>query len=213
MRRTNAEIRKTARTALDGQWGKGILAYVVYLLVVAPVPSIASFLYPEDMGIQTVSSLWALLCIPLIWGFRVFFLRVIRNEQPSLGGLFGGYKDFVRIFVTVLLQGVFIALWSLLFIVPGIIKALSYSMTSYILHDHPDLKYNGAINESMRLMRGCKMKLFVLFLSFIGWSLLCLLTLGLGFFLLIPYIQTSLAAFYQDLINDDVAATLEVEDC
>lgn len=213
MRRTNAEIRKTARTALDGQWGKGILAYVVYLLVVAPVPSIASFLYPEDMGIQAISSLWALLCIPLIWGFRVFFLRVIRNEQPSLGGLFGGYKDFVRIFVTVLLQGVFIALWSLLFIVPGIIKALSYSMTSYILHDHPDLKYNGAINESMRLMRGCKMKLFVLFLSFIGWSLLCLLTLGLGFFLLIPYIQTSLAAFYQDLINDDVAATLEVEGC
>lgn len=213
MRRTNAEIRKTARTALDGQWGKGILAYVVYLLVVAPVPSIASLLYPEDMEIQAVLSLWALLCIPLIWGFRVFFLRVIRNEQPSLGGLFGGYKDFVRIFVTVLLQGVFIALWSLLFIVPGIIKALSYSMTSYILHDHPDLKYNGAINESMRLMRGCKMKLFVLFLSFIGWSLLCLLTLGLGFFLLIPYIQTSLAAFYQDLINDDVAAILEVEDC
>lgn len=90
-------------------------------------------------------------------------------------------------------------LWSLLLIIPGIVKACSYAMTPYILYDNPKLQGNAAIELSMRMMRGHKMKLCVLYLSFIGWFLLCILTLGIGFLWLKPYVQASKAAFYEDV--------------
>jgi uncharacterized membrane protein len=106
-------------------------------------------------------------------------------------------------FLTGLLMSVYIFLWSLLLIVPGIIKALSYAMTPYILRDHPELRYDAAIRESMRMMQGNKMKLFLLILSFIGWFILALIPFGLGLFLFLPYYRTSIAAFYEDLKGGD----------
>ena len=78
-------------------------------------------------------------------------------------------------------------------------KALAYDMAEFIMADNPDIDAQDAIHRSRVMMDGHKMKLFLMYLSFIGWGLLCLLTLGLGFLLLVPYIQTSLAVFYQDL--------------
>lgn len=82
---------------------------------------------------------------------------------------------------------------------PGIIKAFSYAMTPFILRDHPDLRYNGAIELSMAMMRGHKADLFWLYLSFIGWFLLCILTLGIGYFWLEPYMTSSMANFYEEV--------------
>jgi len=206
MKRTNSEIRKQARQALDGgNWGKGIIATIIYMLLIGVYPDIINFMWPEAIMFKSSSILWVFLCLPFQWGFFVFFLHIVRGEQVKYGNLFNGYSDFFRILFTSLLQGIYTLLWSLLLIIPGIVKALSYSMTPFVLQDHPELKYNAAIEESMRLMKGSKMKLFILYLSFIGWALLCVLTLGLGFLLLEPYIQASKAAFYQDLLSIDAS--------
>jgi uncharacterized membrane protein len=98
-----------------------------------------------------------------------------------------------------LLKAIYLILWTLLLIIPGIIKSYSYAMTEFILKDNPEMKNNAAIEKSMAMMQGKKMKLFLLDLSFIGWIILAILTLGLGFVLLVPYMYTARAAFYEDL--------------
>ena len=108
-----------------------------------------------------------------------------------------------------LLMGIFIFLWSLLLIVPGIIKAYSYAMTPYILVDRPELSVRDAIRLSGRMMSGRKLDLFCLHLSFIGWMLLCILTLGIGILFLSPYMMTAQAAFYQDVRSDYEMKTAE----
>ena len=97
------------------------------------------------------------------------------------------------------LVGLFTFLWALLFIIPGIIKSYAYAMTPYILVDNPELSPNEARLKSIEIMRGHKWKYFGLQLSFIGWFLLCILSLGIGFIWLIPYVRTSYAAFYLNL--------------
>lgn len=102
----------------------------------------------------------------------------------------------------VLLRGIYTVLWSLLLIVPGIIKALSYAMTYYVLEDYPELSVNKSIELSMAMMKGRKYDLFYLYLSLIGWFLLSLLTLGIGLLWFYPYAQACQHAFYQDVKHD-----------
>ena len=120
-------------------------------------------------------------------------------NEADFGVLFEGFQDYSRIFVTKLLQGIYTALWSLLLVVPGVIKYYSYAMTDYILKEEPEMKNNAAIEKSMAMMENNKMKLFLLDLSFIGWALLAIVTFGIGFLFLQPYMQVSRAAFYEDL--------------
>ena len=126
-------------------------------------------------------------------------LGVCRGKDIDFGVLFEGFQDYGRIFVTMLLQAVYTILWSLLLVIPGIIKSYSYAMTSFILKDEPEMKNNAAIEKSMAMMEGNKMKLFMLDLSFIGWAILCIFTFGIGFLFLQPYVAISRAAFYEDL--------------
>ncbi len=199
MNRTNSELRKMARNALDGHWGGAAVVVLIYYLITSSLP-LGGLLSGCN---SPLFNLWSLLCLPLGWGFSVYFLSVSRGEEAGLPVLFTGYKDFGRIFFTYFLQTIYVFLWTLLLIIPGIVKSLSYAMTPYVLRDNPELKYDAAITESMRLMDGHKMKLFLLILSFIGWALLCLLTFGIGYLLLVPYVQTSMAAFYDDLVEGD----------
>ena len=163
-------------------------------------------------GSVICSLLVLLIGIPLEWGYSIMFLPLVRQEgKLDLGMLFDGFKDYGRILLTLLLMSVYVFLWALLLLVPGFIKAYSYSMTPYILKDRPDLKCNAAIEESMRMMRGNKMKLFLLDLSFIGWALLCILTLGIGLLWLEPYMVSARAAFYEELKRLD-AETVSADD-
>ena len=111
---------------------------------------------------------------------------------PVIGGL-------CSLFVGLPVAYGFTILWSLLLVIPGIIKSYSYAMTSFILKDEPEMKNNAAIEKSMAMMEGNKMKLFMLDLSFIGWAILCIFTFGIGFLFLQPYVAISRAAFYEDL--------------
>lgn len=138
-------------------------------------------------------------------GLRTLFPSHRTFRDADYGTLFDGFKDYLRIFLTMLLVQIYTVLWMLLLIVPGIIKSYSYSMTSFVLADNPDMKYDAAIEESMRLMKGHKMDLFLLDLSMIGWGILSLLTAGIGLLFLAPYNTTAHAHFYEGLLAEDNA--------
>lgn len=158
--------------------------------------------------IPMVGSIIQLLLLPLSYGYNGAFLSNSRTKQSfSVQNLFEGFQDYGRIFGTLLLQGVYTVLWTLLLIVPGVIKAYSYAMTVYILKDEPELKFNSAIEKSMAMMDGHKFELFYLQLTFIGWALLSILTLGIGFLWLTPYTASATAHFYNEVKADYEART------
>ncbi|MBQ1816013.1 MAG: DUF975 family protein [Bacteroidaceae bacterium] len=197
---TNSEIRKQARAVLEGNWGKGVIATLIYFVITSALSAGVSIPLGYNLWLSNGSSLlMTILCLPLSWGFVVFFLHLARGLEKGYEALFDGYKCFIKVFLLMFLKALYIFLWSLLLIIPGIMKALAYDMAEFIMADNPDIDAQDAIHRSRVMMDGHKMKLFLMYLSFIGWGLLCLLTLGLGFLLLVPYIQTSLAVFYQDL--------------
>ena len=198
----NSELRRQAANVLTGNWGIAAIITLVYGLLTGGTSSATEYVNPS-IGIVSI------LLIPLHYGLAIVFLNLLRGIKIDLGMLFDGYKDFGRILGTMFLQGIYTVLWLLLLIVPGIIKSYSYGMTVFILKDHPELAYNAAIEKSMEMMSGYKMKLFLLDLSFIGWAILCCFTLGIGFLFLGPYIQTSHAAFYEDL-KRELGETIEV---
>lgn len=202
----NSELKTSARNSLTGKWADyTVITLLLMVIGNAPLPFTFTYSlwYPNDWAPNTISILWGFLCFPLAWGYDVCFLY--KNEQspaPKIKELFTGYPDFLRIAGTMFLMNLYIVLWTLLLIVPGIIKTCSYALTPFILKDNPELSYNSAIEKSMDMMRGNKWRLFLLGLSFIGWWILSLLTCGIGFLFLYPYIYMSLAKFYEDVKQD-----------
>lgn len=188
----SSELRAQAWSALSGKWGMAVVATLVYMVICGVISLI-----------PYVSSIAALLVsLPLAYGFTIMLLNVVRGSDVELNTLGEGFKDYGRILGTMLLSSVYQFLWMLLLIIPGIIKGYSYALTPYLLKNHPELKFNAAIEESMRLMSGNKMRLFLLDLSFIGWFLLGLITFGIAFLWITPYWNTARAAFYEDLMSD-----------
>ena len=202
MLKQNSELRAEARVALTDKWVMG----AVTTLVFGAVSGAASY-------IPVVGTI--LVALPMMYGYSIVMLSVMRGGEMNIGGLFDGFNDFGRIVGTKLLQAIYTFLWTLLLVIPGIIKNYSYAMTDFILKDQPELANNAAIEKSMAMMDGNKMKLFLLDLSFIGWAILCLFTFGIGFLFLQPYVQSAHAAFYEDLkaqqggININVEVTVE----
>lgn len=142
------------------------------------------------------------LCGPLSYGMANYTLKVVRNdESKTTNDLFSGFSNvFANSLIAYILQVIFLALWSLLFLIPGIIKSYSYSMTFYILNDNPGLEGNDAITKSRQLMKGHKWDLFVLYLSFIGWILLSILTFGILAILFVgPWMYVAQAKFYESI--------------
>ena len=189
--KTSSELRAQAWGVLSGKWGMAVVATLVY----GVISGVLSFI-PFVSWIATL-----LVSLPLAYGFTVMLLNVVRGSDVKLDTMGEGFKDYGRILGTMLLSSVYQFLWMLLLIIPGIIKGYSYALTPYLLKDHPELKFNAAIEESMRLMSGNKMRLFLLDLSFIGWFLLGLITFGIAFLWITPYWNTARAAFYEDLMK------------
>ena len=206
----NSELRAQARERLEGKWGTFVLMtfllYVIQALLQIPgsVGDLFKVLSPENAltseSLSTLSVLLTLLALPLSWGLTVSLLRNHREESVDLENLFDGFRGgrYTRVFCALFLVNLFTFLWTLLLIIPGIIKAFSYALTPYIIMDEPELTAKQAIARSCEIMQGRRWKLFCLYLSFIGWGILCLLTFGIGFLWLVPYMNASVAAFYED---------------
>ena len=199
----NQTLKNRALDSLEGKWGRSMVAS---LIVFGIIYALYGTLYFTAGEYAANSSLLVLL--PLEWGACVFFLRLVRNQSLGFAHLFDGYsvKNLMRVMFTEWLRWLYIALWSLLLVVPGIMKACAYAITDYVLADRPDLSYNAAINESMRLMKGHKMDYFLLQLSFLGWYILVFLTLGIGALWLAPYVNAATAHFYESLKAQDAPA-------
>lgn len=218
----NQDYKNSALDALKGSWPESIVTAIVYFAIAAvcTAPSAlqgngSDLLWVSPVLVVAASGSTLLLSLlflsPLQVGYYNTFKRLHREGDTGLvGNLFSqGFGNWGHIVLGQLLMGIFIFLWSLLLIVPGIIKAYSYAMTPYILVDRPELSVRDAIRLSGRMMSGRKLDLFCLHLSFIGWMLLCILTLGIGILFLSPYMMTAQAAFYQDVRSDYEMKTAE----
>ena len=132
-------------------------------------------------------------------GFATFLLRQHRREELDFQDLFSQFHRFGQGFAQKFLRILYITLWSLLFVIPGIVKSYAYAMTPFIMAENPKMSANDAITASRELMDGHKGDLFILDLSFIGWGILAAVTCNIGHLALNPYRNAAYAAFYKDL--------------
>ena len=193
--RALSDYRADARTALEGNWNTSALFYFVYVLIVGVVNGIA-----VPFGYGSGSLLGTVLILPIAYGVVVAFLRLIRGENIQIEWLIDNFNR--RIWISMFLQYLFILLWALLLVIPGIIKYYSYAMVPYILKDDPTAYGREALDRSAAMMKGHKMDLFLLDMSFLGWILLSMFTFGIGMMWVAPYMATANAAFYEDLKNE-----------
>lgn len=184
----NIVLMRRARESLKDKWGLAIGTFLVYVLI------IGSFGAWRETGIISL-----LVSGPMALGAATFSLSISRGNEARLEQIFEGFRDFGRALGTYLLMLLYIILWALLLIIPGIIAALSYSMVFYILHDNKSLKPLEVLDRSKEMMNGYKAKLFYLCLRFFLLALLCIPTLGIGFLWLIPYANITMAKFYDDI--------------
>ena len=189
------ELRAAAWEKKKGRWGMLALVFFIYSLIMAACAAL-SYVVVGAVAVLLLSG-------PLMLGFTMVCLAVSRRQGASLSKLFEGFSRFGDSLVLFLLMDIFIFLWSLLLVIPGIIKMYSYSMSWFVLHDRPDLTGNEARKRSMYLMRGHKWRLFCLDFSFLGWYLLSALTLGILAFWVTPYHMRARAEFYQELLAEE----------
>lgn len=192
--------KNRALSALENKWGNFVAITFVYGFIIG----ITQILSGNEDGpaiLNLIGLVLFILALPLTWGYQTLFLGAVRGGEATAKDMIEGYnkEQFSRVLTTALLYYVYVFLWSLLLLIPGCIKSYSYAMTPYILKDNPEMKNNAAIEESMRMMDGHKLELFMLDLSFIGWVILSMLTCCIGFLWLVPYMNMARVNFYEDL--------------
>lgn len=232
--------RERARNALSGHWGTAILvSFIAGLLGGTSSSGTANLNLSVNYGNfnQMIDASPSSGMIGIIFGilgvFLVVFLimsivylviggaislgsaqyhlNLIDGKESSFSDLFSHFSRLGPALVMNLLSSLFIILWMFLLIIPGIIAAFSYSMAPYIMAEDPNCGGYEALRRSKQLMKGHKMDLFLLELSFIGWSILCVFTLGIGTLWLTPYINTSIASFYRDISKTQAQAQTQTQ--
>lgn len=196
---TAKEFRKRAWATFrksdtyGSRWGGAILAFII-------VGILNSVLSGFIVGI--------LAALPLTMGLYAMYLNMYKDNEWSVGDIFSSFRNgmdyYLNSFLLLFVNSIFIFLWSLLFVIPGIIKTFSYSMSPYILIDNPVMTAGEARRKSMEIMKGNKWKLFCLQFSFIGWILLSILTFGILFLWVIPAMEMSKIAFYKEISGNTV---------
>jgi len=183
------ELMTFARDRLRGRWGVAAATFLLYLVL--------SFLLNAIPKVGWVCSF--LVAGPLLVGLHIFCLAIARQRYHAAGQLFEGFTTFANGLVAYILTTIFIFLWSLLLIVPGIMAAFSYAMTFFILADDRTVDGLEAIRRSKAMMYGHRWRLCCLVGRFTGWILLGLVPFGIGFLWVGPYLMVSVAKFYDEL--------------
>ncbi|MBR3558555.1 MAG: DUF975 family protein [Bacteroidales bacterium] len=229
------DLKNEALASLRGKWGSFVGLTFIYVLLYVVAQAFAQFgtifqgstFTTLTYIFMSVGFVVSILLIPLQYGYCIAYLNSSRQDLPAdIGDLFCGYRRFIDVFVTVLLQGLAIAgamLLSIIFIavavglglmeshvvlftfiaavlmIPGFVLAIAYAMVFFILHDKPELRPVDVLRESRKMMNGHKMEFFLLMLSFFGWMVLAVLTLFIGLLWLAPYMQMTEFKFYERL--------------
>ncbi len=183
------DFRNIAWNALSCKWGRFALVTLIYELILGVCASISN-----------VATL--IIGGPFLLGMAGIAFKALDNIEFDVKNLFDGFERFSDALVLYLVNNLFIFLWSLLFVVPGIIKYYEYSMSYYILLENPEMKHQEARRASMKIMDGNKGRLFCLHLSFVGWFILSAFTLGILLLWVVPYMETAQAAFYREICRE-----------
>ena len=187
------QLKAQAKEQIKGKIG----VLIAVTLVIGAITAAASFLANLIPGVGLAVSIIVTPAFALST-IRIY-LMVVRGGTPEVKNCFDGFDDFFSAFKVTLLAGIYTFLWSLLFIIPGIVKGYSYSMAMYVLADNKGKSARECIAESKAMMEGHKMELFVLDLSFIGWYLLCSLTCGLAALYVVPLLNATHANVYETI--------------
>lgn len=200
----NYLLKRASKDALHGNWWPVIGMAILYLVIT----SVPGYIGPWDGTVslewQGLALLLFVLLAPVMIGWDWMMLELARGGAPRVRTMFRPFGDgYLRYVWANLLLTVFTLLWTLLLFVPGIIKGFSYSLTPYLLKDRPELTPLQAITESRRLMDGQKRTAFKLVLSFVGWWLLVMVTLGIAALYVQPYFSATYAQLYLRITEQD----------
>ena len=190
-----SELKLKAKERLNGKYKDAILVLLIPSLISFGLGFIEGFL-----GLGLIGDILSIVVSALIgFGTVSYYLKVSRNDSVDYKEIFSKTDMFLSYIGITLLVGLFIILWGLLFIIPGIIAALNYSLVYYIKLDNPELGVMEVLNKSKQMINGHRWEYLVLGLSFIGWAILGVFTLGILYFWLIPYMEVTYANFYNSL--------------
>lgn len=190
-------IKQMAKQQFKVNWASFVIVTIIFLICALGLNSINVLTFPIGL----------LLLIPILLitnAIKMIYIAVIRDYMDHN---FFGWTRYIlpmiirnawQMGVTKVLQAIYLTFWTLLFIIPGIYKALSYVLVDYVLVDFPELSPNEAITMSRRLMRGQKLKYIMLQLRFMWWYLLILLTFGVAYVYVQPYMTVAMVIFYND---------------
>ena len=228
---TRAELKKEARNVLKNCYWSALIVTVI-ASVVNNVDKVTSVIFENMPTVKgktlamaavadlNFAELMAIIGVMILTFFAGSLITVFVAGPVSVGekryflegtqyrfdinNIMHGFTcgKYLNVVGAILLTNIFTVLWTLLFIIPGIIKAYAYAMTPYILAENPNIKPTQAINLSCRMTKGHKMELFVLGLSFIGWYLLGALAFGIGTAFVVPYDRATHAQFYLALRSE-----------
>lgn len=196
-----AELKSQAKGILSANYWPIIGATVLVMAILAAVASVP--------GIGSIASYFI---IPVSLGLTLYIVGLIDGGKPSITDIFTNAFDgryYLRRVGGYAWMMLFTFLWSLLFVIPGIVKAYSYALTPYILAKYPEVQAKEALKVSMKIMDGKKAELFVLQLSFIGWAMLAGITFGLlGIFFVIPYMAITYTLWFKRTMENAIETGL-----
>lgn len=185
--KTRAELKALAKQQIKGKIGILFLISLVIAIISGAASSIpfASIIVDPALMLST----YLIYCK----------LSSINDYRPEIGETFGGFSNVLGAMRVYWAQALFTFLWTMLFIIPGIIKGIAYSQAMFILAENPEIGGREALKKSSEMMQGHKMDYFILSLSFIGWNILAVFTFGILYVWLAPYISATQANFYQSI--------------
>lgn len=189
---TYTEFRTQARERLNGVWNKAAILWLIFGALTGAIGAV-----PGAGGIVAL-----LIAGPMMLALAQIFLKIDAGQDFVVEDLFKGFSDFFRSLSAYLLIALYTFLWALLLIIPGIMCAIGYSQTFFILAENPQMTPTEAMEASKKMMMGYKTYYFMLMLSFIGWAFLCMFTMGLGYLWLQSYVEATRVLFYKRLISE-----------
>lgn len=194
-----SELKQNAKDRLKNNWGLAIGIIIVCTLI-SSIPNLLVEIDSESFAISIIIPIITLVITgPLTIGQCKFFINLANRSNPKFSDLWYGFNNMLRAIGVTLLVGVIVFIGSILFIIPGIILAFMYSQVYYIMAENPEMSIMNCLKESSRIMKGHKMDLFILELSFLGWGILMVITLGIAGLYVLPYYNATLTNFYLDI--------------
>lgn len=194
-----SELKQNAKDRLKNNWGLAIGIIIVCTLI-SCIPNLLAEIDSESFAISVIIPIITLVITgPLTIGQCKFFINLANRSNPKFSDLWYGFNNMLRAIGVTLLVGVIVFIGSILFIIPGIILAFMYSQVYYIMAENPEMSIMNCLKESSRIMKGHKMDLFILELSFLGWGILMVITLGIAGLYVLPYYNATLTNFYLDI--------------